>query len=479
MALVKVPIYPTRNLATEIDPGARSIVAGTNVSFVVNADGSITINSSGGSGTVTSVGVTGSTGLTVGGTNPITTSGVLTFTLSANLQSWSGIAPATKANLASPVFTGDPQAPTPATADNDTSIATTAFVKNQGYATTAALGSYVLKAGDTMTGTLVNTASIGFDFRRTNNRLLIRDNGSGFVTIDCVNPTNTAFDQLRFTAFGYTFNTGGGSVDIINGGLRTFNSSQVRAYDNNNDVPVELGLGYGSATDRNAFLWNRNNGWLSLGTNNIERMRIQAGGNITMANSLFVGGIINSDSLTITGISGVQGYQFIWNTAQPGNGRTEFINNRGGGGGGFTWWDRANTGAGLGTALATLTSAGLFVNNLIQFATNASTVGQLCTHPVFGTNYATLMGAGMAGQEYALLFSRTGVDNDTYLSSVTSGQVRIRPSGNSTVGEAIFSLTGVSMAQPLTIGGGRKISRVTVSNAAPPLLIDGELYLRY
>ena len=39
------------------------------------------------------------------------------------------------APLASPVFTGDPQAPTPATADNDTSIATTAFVKAQGYTT--------------------------------------------------------------------------------------------------------------------------------------------------------------------------------------------------------------------------------------------------------------------------------------------------------------------------------------------------------
>jgi microcystin-dependent protein len=42
------------------------------------------------------------------------------------------------AGTASPVFTGDPQAPTPATADNDTSIATTAFVKAQGYATLAA-----------------------------------------------------------------------------------------------------------------------------------------------------------------------------------------------------------------------------------------------------------------------------------------------------------------------------------------------------
>ena len=36
---------------------------------------------------------------------------------------------ALKAPLANPTFTGDPKAPTPATADNDTSIATTAYVK--------------------------------------------------------------------------------------------------------------------------------------------------------------------------------------------------------------------------------------------------------------------------------------------------------------------------------------------------------------
>jgi hypothetical protein len=50
------------------------------------------------------------------------------------------------APLASPAFTGDPRAPTPATADNDTSIATTAFVKAQGYATTG----YVDSADDTL-----------------------------------------------------------------------------------------------------------------------------------------------------------------------------------------------------------------------------------------------------------------------------------------------------------------------------------------
>ncbi len=39
------------------------------------------------------------------------------------------------ARLASPVFTGDPKAPTPNLWDSDTSIATTAFVKNLGYMT--------------------------------------------------------------------------------------------------------------------------------------------------------------------------------------------------------------------------------------------------------------------------------------------------------------------------------------------------------
>jgi hypothetical protein len=39
-----------------------------------------------------------------------------------------------KAGKTSPAFLGTPTAPTPATADNSTKIATTAFVKNQGYA---------------------------------------------------------------------------------------------------------------------------------------------------------------------------------------------------------------------------------------------------------------------------------------------------------------------------------------------------------
>jgi len=51
------------------------------------------------------------------------------------------------ATLASPALTGNPTAPTPATADNDTSIATTAFVKAQGYLTSAPVTSVAGRTG--------------------------------------------------------------------------------------------------------------------------------------------------------------------------------------------------------------------------------------------------------------------------------------------------------------------------------------------
>ena len=56
-------------------------------------------------------------------------------------------AASTYATLASPALTGNPTAPTPSTGDNDTSIATTAFVKAQGYLTSAPVTSVAGKTG--------------------------------------------------------------------------------------------------------------------------------------------------------------------------------------------------------------------------------------------------------------------------------------------------------------------------------------------
>jgi hypothetical protein len=94
----------------------------------------------------------------VGGTTvaSIAASGILapsagiTFS-DATTQTSAGITAATAAStyapLASPALTGNPTAPTPLTADNDTSIATTAFVKAQGYLTSAPVTSVAGRTG--------------------------------------------------------------------------------------------------------------------------------------------------------------------------------------------------------------------------------------------------------------------------------------------------------------------------------------------
>lgn len=64
-----------------------------------------------------------------GSTDAVPEGSVNKYYTDARAQAANAAAIALKANTASPTFTGDPQAPTPAPADNDTSIATTAFVK--------------------------------------------------------------------------------------------------------------------------------------------------------------------------------------------------------------------------------------------------------------------------------------------------------------------------------------------------------------
>jgi hypothetical protein len=156
---------------------------------------------------------------------------------------WDGIkwaaAAGAGAPLDSPSFTGDPKAPTPATADNDTSIATTAFVKAQGYllnnqsitlsgdvsgsgttaitttlatvpvakggtgATTAPtaltnLGA-VAKAGDTMTGALTVTTNATVPATDANGLLhLVAPNGV---------PANLAFDTFAGGLGGTNYST--------------------------------------------------------------------------------------------------------------------------------------------------------------------------------------------------------------------------------------------------------------------------------
>ena len=61
-----------------------------------------------------------------------------------------------KADLASPTFTGDPKAPTPTAGDNDTSVATTAFV-------TTAVAATTVVHGDASIQTLVKLTQAAYD----------------------------------------------------------------------------------------------------------------------------------------------------------------------------------------------------------------------------------------------------------------------------------------------------------------------------
>jgi len=74
----------------------------------------------------------------------------------------------TYAALNSPALTGSPTAPTPSTSDSSTKIATTAFVKNQNYATISDLASlqsslsgYLTLGGGTISGNLIVDAGEG------------------------------------------------------------------------------------------------------------------------------------------------------------------------------------------------------------------------------------------------------------------------------------------------------------------------------
>jgi hypothetical protein len=93
--------------------------------------------------------------------------------IDAQLKSLSDL----KAPLASPAFTGNPTAPTPAGGDNDTSIATTAFVQS-------ALGSYVLTTtyNSGLAGKAALNGTTGADFYAANfvaaNRAYVGNGGS-------------------------------------------------------------------------------------------------------------------------------------------------------------------------------------------------------------------------------------------------------------------------------------------------------------
>lgn len=164
-----------------------------------------------------------------------------------------------KADLASPTFTGDPKAPTPATSDNDTSIATTSFVRSaiSTYGLSAQNLQSVLNVGNTTTNSIImditgkptSATVLGFNNNNVSIGRVVGDGSLLFASADIadinssdvtvankLNIQGKSFAGVGITDYGATFNvqnvaTGSGyyfttTSPTIADGLFTANGTQ-------------------------------------------------------------------------------------------------------------------------------------------------------------------------------------------------------------------------------------------------------------
>ena len=153
------------------------------------------------------------------------------------------------ATLSSPSFTGDPKAPTPSLTDNDTSIATTAFVKGQGYLQSAvAAGTYYLQTNPA--GYLTSSALAGYALQNGSSAFSVT--GASIKSLDG-SDNFAALDQGAL-------NFGNGSTPsgiVINGSSITFADATVQTTAAVSGIPD-------APSDGNTY--GRNNGaWVVTG----------------------------------------------------------------------------------------------------------------------------------------------------------------------------------------------------------------------
>jgi hypothetical protein len=185
-----------------VKPDGITITINATTGVISAATGSATVSSVSGTGTVSGLTLTGtvttSGSLTLGGTLSLTSGNVTTalgyvpynntnpsgYLTSADLQVY--------ALLASPAFTGNPTAPTQLTTNNSTRLATTAFVKAQGYTTN--VGDATLAGTQTFTGSKGFTGGItsqAYNFTSTSS--IYRATDTGDIRID---PTSSGSKLL-------------------------------------------------------------------------------------------------------------------------------------------------------------------------------------------------------------------------------------------------------------------------------------------
>ena len=166
-----------------------------------------------------------------------------------------------KAPLASPTFTGSPTAPTVATSDNSTALATTAWVKNQGYG----------GAGSAAWGNITGTLSAQTDLQAALNA---KQTTLGYTPINKAG--DTGIGDLSMGALTAT------NADIVTGaGNASLNLK--------NNVGTS-GLTLQMDTIGDAYVWQRQNRPMYLGTNGTTAITIAANQNVTFSQKVSSGG---------------------------------------------------------------------------------------------------------------------------------------------------------------------------------------------
>lgn len=236
-----------------------------------------------------------------------------------------------KAALASPALTGNPTAPTQSSSENSTKIATTAFVKNQGYVTSTA--DKLSLSGGTITGNVIfndnkkaifGTSSDGLEIYHDQSNSYINDTGTGDLIIkggndivfqDAVgnvlanmNQSNSVelyyggSKKFETTADGISLH-GSGYIDLPDNGRARFGASQDLAiwHDGSNSyIRDESGTG-DLIVSTNAFRLKSANagetmmtafedGAVNLYHNNVQKLS-------TFASGISVTGSVNADQL--------------------------------------------------------------------------------------------------------------------------------------------------------------------------------------
>jgi len=189
------------------------------------------------------------------------------------------------APLDSPSFTGDPKAPTPATADNDTSIATTAFVKAQGYLLNNQLitlsGDIAGSGASAITATLatVNSNVGTFAIQTVNAKGLVTaaanmtgdvTTSGGAATLATVNSNVGTFQGLTLDAKGRV--TAAANQNYVTGGpyLPTAGGTMTGNIDVPNNVAAFRGKETGGTARNLAWMGSDNHIYIGDGNNSIN-----------------------------------------------------------------------------------------------------------------------------------------------------------------------------------------------------------------